>query len=252
MKNVFLFAGLALAAGSANAATITALIDWSTAVVAPSPDTNGNFWNSLGVVADNNTGLSTTGLTSSTNTATPWSVAVSMPGNASTGFGGNGINGTVGASGPFNTTGTNRPTVDGIFVNQNGSSGPAITITGLTPNSLYDFSAIGGRASGGVDGFIKVTTGAFGSGGSDIDLLPGDTDDLLDTFTLSNAGTILNFQVTSNVSGVVAFQFFENETIAGNTVANATFNALSITGIPEPSAALLGGLGLLALLRRRR
>jgi hypothetical protein len=32
----------------------------------------------------------------------------------------------------------------------------------------------------------------------------------------------------------------------------AYIDNLSITAIPEPSAALLGGLGLLALLRRRR
>jgi uncharacterized protein (TIGR03382 family) len=37
---------------------------------------------------------------------------------------------------------------------------------------------------------------------------------------------------------------------ANSTVAN--IDNLSITAIPEPSAALLGGLGLLALLRRRR
>jgi uncharacterized protein (TIGR03382 family) len=38
--------------------------------------------------------------------------------------------------------------------------------------------------------------------------------------------------------------------IMGNN--NQTFDNLSITSIPEPSTALLGGLGLLALLRRRR
>ena len=34
--------------------------------------------------------------------------------------------------------------------------------------------------------------------------------------------------------------------------AAATLNGMQITAIPEPSAALLGGLRLLALLRRRR
>jgi hypothetical protein len=37
---------------------------------------------------------------------------------------------------------------------------------------------------------------------------------------------------------------------ANSSVAN--IDNLSITAIPEPSAALLGGLGALALLRRRR
>ena len=235
-------AGLALSASS-NAA-ITALIDWSRAQVAPSPDTNGNHWNSLGSGTD----LATTTLASSTNTSTPWSIAVDNTGPSS-GFSGAGVNGTVGATAPFNTTGANRPTTDGIFVNQNSVGTSLITITGLTPSSVYDFSAIGGRASGGNNGFIKVITGAFGSGGSDIDLI--DSDNLLDTFTLLNNATILNFQVTADSSGVVAFRFFENDAV-NNADNSATFNALSITGVPEPSTALLGGLGLLALLRRRR
>ena len=41
-----------------------------------------------------------------------------------------------------------------------------------------------------------------------------------------------------------------NLRIMGNN--GQTFDNLSITSIPEPSAALLGGLGMLALLRRRR
>ena len=38
----------------------------------------------------------------------------------------------------------------------------------------------------------------------------------------------------------------------GDSYQTTTSNALSYTLIPEPSAALLGGIGLLALLRRRR
>lgn len=34
--------------------------------------------------------------------------------------------------------------------------------------------------------------------------------------------------------------------------ASGTVDNLSLTVVPEPSAALLGGLGMLALLRRRR
>jgi len=41
-------------------------------------------------------------------------------------------------------------------------------------------------------------------------------------------------------------------TTAGANSTFHTYDNLLITGIPEPSAALLGGLGMLALLRRRR
>ncbi len=58
--------------------------------------------------------------------------------------------------------------------------------------------------------------------------------------TLTNTFTGLNLDA--------ADQFISFH--ANNVVAN--IDNLSITAIPEPSAALLGGLGLLALLRRRR
>ncbi len=251
--------GLGLVAASANAATV--LIDWSTNQTAPSPDTNGNYWNTLGP-AGVGSDFTATALTASNNTASGWSVAATLDAVTSNstgaGFGGAGINGPVGATSPFNTTGGDRPTVDGMYSNYNANGTAVITFTGLAANTQYDFSAIGGRASGGNDGFIKVITGAFGAGGSDIDLLEtsGGTgkyaaDDFLDTFSLLNDGTILNFSVTSDGSGSIAFDFFEgqNDTDGGS---NSTFNALSITEIPEPSAALLGGLGFMMLLRRRR
>ena len=53
------------------------------------------------------------------------------------------------------------------------------------------------------------------------------------TFTSSGTG-FLTFALTSDTSNV------------------PVINGFSIDAIPEPSAALLGGIGLLALLRRRR
>jgi hypothetical protein len=58
--------------------------------------------------------------------------------------------------------------------------------------------------------------------------------------SLTNEFTGLNLDATDQF---ISFH-------ANNTAAN--IDNLSITAIPEPSAVLLGGLGLLALLRRRR
>lgn len=45
-----------------------------------------------------------------------------------------------------------------------------------------------------------------------------------------------------------------NDTVTGNFggQGSATFNTLTLASVPEPSTALLGALGILALLRRRR
>ncbi len=60
-------------------------------------------------------------------------------------------------------------------------------------------------------------------------------------------GSGSNFTASNNISGIDGFTLFNNN--QGN---NENFGANNISIIPEPSAALLGGLGMLALLRRRR
>ena len=131
-------AGLLITAGTASSATV--LIDWSTANdISGVADTNGDFWNSLGSGFANGGDFSATALTASNNTASGWSVAVDLTGNTSnntgTGFGGTGINGPIGAAAPFNTTGTNRPTTDGIFANYNVNGTTTITFTGLSAST---------------------------------------------------------------------------------------------------------------------
>jgi len=65
------------------------------------------------------------------------------------------------------------------------------------------------------------------------------------SFADSVAGTFGSFDYTSNVN------FNSILLSAGNNTTGAV-SALTLTQIPEPAAALLGSLGLLALLRRRR
>jgi PEP-CTERM motif len=71
------------------------------------------------------------------------------------------------------------------------------------------------------------------------------------TWSITRSGGVTDFD-SGTYSGVAEnFKFYERETTNGSNAAdNLFFNSLVV--IPEPSAALLGGLGMLALLRRRR
>ena len=68
-------------------------------------------------------------------------------------------------------------------------------------------------------------------------------------------GGTLNLLLKSNVENTTARNLFRFAS-TGNTIGSPVFSGpvltIDYTAIPEPSTALLGGLGLLVLLRRRR
>ncbi len=209
---------LAIATG---AVASTVFIDWSTSASTPGgADSNGNHWNSVD--------SDVTDLLGSDGVATTWDVTTAVLNNSGngndSGFGGTGVNGPIGSA-PFDQS---FAVIDGIY-SQSESGFATISFSDLDLSSVYYFSAIGGRNSSGTDGNIEVTTGT-GTGG-----------------TLLNSGAILDFSVTSDASGVIVLKF------AGpDGGQNATFNALSISSVPEPSTTALLGLGGLALILRRR
>jgi hypothetical protein len=211
--------------------------------VVANPAADGKHWNSLGTATVGNvvSPLATTALIDSSGAASGISVAVSFGATSSStgsGFGGTGIAGPTGAD-PFDEP---NAVNDGIYVNRNAvnadgtgaDTSASITFTGLTALTQYDISAIGGRATNGVDGRINIVTGTSG----------------FSTYNLLNNGTISSFSVTSDASGVIVLNFKENEAVS--TALNAVFKAMSLTAVPEPTAAMLGALGSLMLLRRRR
>jgi hypothetical protein len=205
------------------------LIDWSTASVVSNPAGDGKHWNSLGTPTSGSSSfdLATTPLIDSTGASSGISVAMfsAATGTTGAGFGGTGIAGPSGAD-PFDEA---NAVIDGIYSNQTTTSGTTsglatITFTGLAASTTYNISAIGGRASNGEDGKITVTTGTTGS----------------PFYTLSNSGTVLNFSVTSNASGVIVFNFIRT---TSTPVLNATFNAMSITPAPAPTPLVVTSVG---------
>jgi hypothetical protein len=229
MINHHLLTILFAAASLSPAAAQTVLIDWSTAASVTNPAGDGKHWNSLGAPTASNISydLATTALIDSTGASSGISVAMfsSATGSSGAGFGGTGIAGPSGPD-PFDEA---NAVIDGIYSNQTSTSGTSsgkatITFTGLVPSTTYNISAIGGRASNGEDGKITVTTGTTGS----------------PFYTLSNSGTVLNFSVTSNASGVIVFDFIRTTTTIS---LNATFNAMSITPAPAPTPLVVTSVG---------
>lgn len=74
----------------------------------------------------------------------------------------------------------------------------------------------------------------------------------MDTLLTLTSGITEHFRVTGTTTTV--YDTFDTVFLrqGGGSAAPATYDNIQVSIIPEPSAALLGGLGLLALLRRRR
>lgn len=209
---------------SASAATV--LVDFSSAGgSAAGADTNGNFWTTIATTG------ATSNLIDTTNTASGINLTLTFSGGAGIGFGGSAFNnGDVSAPAPFNQA---FAFGDGLFANDAGANFATISLSGLTANTNYSITLYGGRNSGWSTGsaLIGVTDGT-GTGG-----------------TYGNRSP-LTFTITSTASGTAAFTFREQG--GAGTVDSVTLTSFSLTSVPEPSVALLGGLGVLGLLRRRR
>lgn len=127
------------------------------------------------------------------------------------------------------------------FHNSGNGQTQTLTITGLTSGTIYD-ARIYYREWAGV--FNRHTTIRFDEDGAgalgDSTVINGDA--------TPNAHYLsYQFTATSSQNLVVSFS-----PAAPNVNASFHVSGFSVHVIPEPSTALLGGLGLLALLRRRR
>jgi fibronectin-binding autotransporter adhesin len=159
--------------------------------------------------------------------------------------------GSVGGSATINATGVLSP----------GASIGTITTGALALNSgstfLYELntSAITGdllNVNGDLN-FDGSVTLSLADLGSNMALTIGSKFALISYFGSWDGGTFNGYADESE------FTLFGNEwrinyndLTAGSINGGAYTNAVTLTVIPEPRAALLGGLGLLALLRRRR
>lgn len=196
--------------------------------------------------------------------------------NGGSGFGAWTLNATGSGGTYVGTTGQGNPSF-GLFSGLSGTATASRLFTGGALGVGQTFSINLGHTANiatnndiGLlltDGGITVFTLKFFGGGTDWLLNDGGLDfgsgqayapntSLAFSFTYEGSnkysytfgtGSGTSFTATSDISGIDGFTLFNNNQGSGE---NLGANNMAI--IPEPSAALLSGLGALALLRRRR
>jgi hypothetical protein len=151
---------------------------------------------------------------------------------------------------------------DGLFPTSPNSSTGSLAITGgdvtytldTSVNTLgYDLTSIGifsGWNDDGRDGInVSVSYATVAAPLTYVPLTTATQDDGASKFENANiTESVTPFVLASGVKSIrFAFNAQEN-----GAVGYKELDVIGAATIPEPSAALLGGLGLLALLRRRR
>jgi hypothetical protein len=111
-----------------------------------------------------------------------------------------------------------------------------------------------GTTSGDINLFLGLGTGNGFSGNP---VATGVTGTQTLSIVLDTTTTLWSVEWFQGASSLGSMDYTANPTIsnlfiAGNAGTGFDIDTLSLTVVPEPSTALLGGLGMLALLRRRR
>jgi PEP-CTERM motif len=188
---------------------------------------SGDSWNDLSAGAGSNvSSLGTVGLNKVDGTSSGASLAIS------TGF----FNGS-------STPGTNLDLYRGnIYLDGDGEFGPSgpatITLTGLGAGTVINLYLYGGAGHTSGEG----ASFTFGSTTNSLNDPNGD-----ETGYTLNSNYVFFNNLVADGSGTITGTW---QQASGQRFSS--FSGLQIAAVPEPSAALLGGLGMLCLLRRRR
>jgi hypothetical protein len=140
---------------------------------------------------------------------------------------------------------------DYLFVNSGvATPSPGIELTlsgldaiaGVTSYSLYLYGAGDNTNQGG--GWSVSGSGVSFAGADSTTSATELTSDPADVLTLGEDYIIATFDASAATRTITLTRTINNQTLA--------FNGFQLVAIPEPSSALLGGMGLLMLFRRRR
>jgi hypothetical protein len=134
-----------------------------------------------------------------------------------------------------------------------GATGRTITISGLDAGSLYNIWLVSYRDQGSAaERIVGTWTTANTTSSAPTQLIDNRVGQNNTTF-VDGYNYVLFESVEASVGGQIVFSGTGARIVDGfDADYRLGLNGLQIELIPEPSSALLGGLGLLALLRRRR
>lgn len=221
----------------------TVLIDFGTVAGRHSvgvADSNGNFWDYITGEGDNNTDLVDVN-------GSVTSIDLAVSGFTGPGSYNGGLSAVAGLGpGGDGSFAFDAVTDDALFLNSDGSTG-TLTFGGLDDGSTYDLYFYGAR----VTTSSRFTT--YAVGGSSVELQTSGSGIASNSTDNWNDDTVVGLTGISPSSGQIVVNVTANSASGGG--GSDTFgyvNAMRITQVPEPSAALLGGLGVLGLLGRRR
>lgn len=245
MKNTCgILLALMASASFASAATTLINVDFNvtnfTGGNTPSPDTytggnvlgtTGDSWNAVTVARNNSVGDTTsvpiTTLNYSDGSASGVSLAVTTFNNS--------IITDKGAN-----IATNQQPLMNDYIYLNGTQSSTITLSGFAANQEISSLVFYAQA---INSF-STTSGSTFTIGSDIRSTSESATSIGATL-IENTDYVMFSNLTANGSGTL-------QIIWSNSSGQGAFNGMQIQLVPEPSTALLGGLGLLCLLRRRR
>lgn len=241
MKTIpsLLSTAILLLAPSVRATTI--LIDFgnngTNGVQTTSPDANSNYWNN-----SYNGGYSVTDMVTTGNVGTTIDLSYTTPVTTNT----NAL-GVTAAPGAFNIGSAYE---DAIFTTgTTAGTGITLRLSQLDSSKTYIFTFFGSRNATDSRTTNYVATGATSASGS------------LQTSGTNLGGSGVNHNIANtlvlggsngiapNGSNQIDITLFATSTDANKF---GYLNTMQVAIVPEPGAALLGGLGMLVLLRRRR
>ena len=121
------------------------------------------------------------------------------------------------------------------------NAGPVtITLAGFAPNTMLSQLVLFGNSVSGQNSSFTIGENTLTTSG-------------VSGANLTQGTDYVVFQdIQASESGLVEITWTNPFTSPGTDLPHSAFNGLQIMTVPEPSVALLGGIALLGLLRRRR